>query len=308
VEEADLLMPDSKPLASVIIPARNAAATMPRQLDALASQDFDGTWDVVVGENGSDDRTAALVRRRAENFPVPLRVVEVAHARGINAGRNAGASIADGERLLFCDADDVVSPTWVGALVSALDDADVAGGPVETKMLNSEKAQRRRTLDSPWFLGGLLFPIGANFACRAEVWQVLGGFDEAFAFGGWDEIEFLYRAQRHGYRVSTAPDALVHYQLRHDLRGFLRQSLGTGRGETLFRHKHPEFLPEWSPARECAQLARSIAGLLHRAVTNDSDRDEAMGYVALQIGRLEQSMAMAFHGFLTDWKPSLENE
>lgn len=273
-------------LVSVVIPARNATSVLPQQLEALAAQDHRGDWEVVVADNGSTDGTADLVRRRAGTFPVPLRVVEAARAAGINVGRNVGAEHAAGDVLLFCDADDIVSPAWVRSLSGVLGEFDLAGGPIDLVQLNSEWARQVRPIGAPYANQGLLFPIGANMGCRASVWRALGGFDEEFDHGGWDETDFCYRAQVLGYTVGEAPDALVHYRLRDDLRGFARQQMGIGRGERLFRHKHPEFLPALSPGTQLSNYLRSVGGLARRAVRRTHDRDLAVGLVAYQTGRI----------------------
>jgi glycosyltransferase involved in cell wall biosynthesis len=278
---------------SVVVPARNAALDLPRQLAALAVQDYDGEWEVIVADNGSTDDTADLVRATAVDFPVPLRVVETSTAPGINVGRNEGARQATSDALLFCDADDIVSPAWVRSLAMTLDEFDLAGGPIELERLNSEWAIRVRPMGAPLADRGFVFPIGANLGCRRSVWEELGGFDERFNHGGWDESDFCYRAQIHGFRVGTAPEAIVHYRLRSDLRGFVRQQWGIGRGERLFRSKHPEFLPALSPRIELHGLARSAIGLVRRTVTRAHDRDAALGWVAFQGGRIYEAAALA---------------
>ena len=51
---------------SVVVPVRNAARTLGHQLEALADQDFDGSWEVVAVDNRSEDES----RRSAESFTV----------------------------------------------------------------------------------------------------------------------------------------------------------------------------------------------------------------------------------------------
>src|SRR5205807_410290 len=140
--------------------------------------------------------------------------------------RNRGASAARGRFLLFCDDDDVVSESWVGALVQALMESDAAGGPVDLTLLNPERAVAWR---HPWpyegfaTLGGFLpSPIGANCGVRRAVWQKLGGFDEHIVYGG-AETEFFWRLQLAGYSLGYVPLAVVHYRLRPRARDLLLQ-------------------------------------------------------------------------------------
>jgi glycosyltransferase involved in cell wall biosynthesis len=276
---------------TVVIPARNAGAVLPAQLAALAAQDFDGCWGVVVADNGSTDATADCVRAAASSFPAPLRVVDAARGRGINVARNDGAAAANGSLLLFCDADDVVSTNWVSEMTRALLEFDIVGGLAELELLNSERARRRRPIIAPAVVNGDVVPIGANLGCSSAVWRELGGFDETMRLG-WDEFEFCHRARRRGFTVGAAADAVVHYRLRETLFGFVKQQFGVGRGEALFRRLHPDFLPPLSLAHEVVGIGRSAVGVLRRALRRDTEAELALGWLANRIGRLVQTVAL----------------
>ena len=62
-----------------------------------------------------------------------------------------------------------------------------------------------------------------------QVWEEVGGYDEDFPAGA-EEIDFAWRAADHGYEFTLAPSALLHYRIRTDLRGVLRQQYNSGRG------------------------------------------------------------------------------
>ena len=68
---------------TVVIPAFNVAPTIEDQLAALAEQRFDGSWEVVVADNGSTDETRAVAARWAEKLP-SLRVVDASQRRGVS--------------------------------------------------------------------------------------------------------------------------------------------------------------------------------------------------------------------------------
>ena len=48
---------------SVIVPAHNSRETLPRTLEALAEQELDGEYEVIVIDDGSSDGTADLSRK-----------------------------------------------------------------------------------------------------------------------------------------------------------------------------------------------------------------------------------------------------
>src|SRR5919198_5805523 len=106
--------------ASVIVPARNAAATIGRTLEALAAQDFPQEYEVIVVDDGSTDDTVAV----AEAAPGPV-TVRRQEQRGPGEARNLGAQHARGEVLAFTDADCFPERGWLRAGVAALADADL---------------------------------------------------------------------------------------------------------------------------------------------------------------------------------------
>jgi glycosyltransferase involved in cell wall biosynthesis len=120
------------PDVSVIMPAYNSSATLPDQLAALARQDFDGSFEIVIADNGSSDDLSGAVARAAVELDgrAPCRIVDGSRSAGPGYARTIALLHARGERIAFCDADDVVDDGWLAALVSALDEADVVTGSV----------------------------------------------------------------------------------------------------------------------------------------------------------------------------------
>jgi glycosyltransferase involved in cell wall biosynthesis len=101
--------------ASVVIPARDAGQWIGTQLEALATQEFGGDFEVIVADNGSRDATASIAHSFRSRFATI--VVDASQQRGANFARNrAGSQKRRGKLLLFCDADDCASRTWVAHL------------------------------------------------------------------------------------------------------------------------------------------------------------------------------------------------
>ena len=109
-------MPD--PRLSFVIPARNEEALIGEVLEAIlcsvartlsvARRDLwlpDTAFEVIVADDGSEDRTAAIVRALGQE--VGVRLVQCT-GRTCAAARNAGATLSSGRVLCFVDADTIV--------------------------------------------------------------------------------------------------------------------------------------------------------------------------------------------------------
>lgn len=229
---------------SVIIPVRDGAASIGHQLDAVRAQQLDGTWEVVVADNGSDDETAAIVGRHAA-VDARVSLVDAGAVIGAGYARNAGAAAARGTKLAFCDADDVVGPGWLTAIATGLDAADVvAGVSTSDRGSGSELRERRPPRVAP-FIG---LP-GANFGVRRDAYVALGGMDETFLRA--QDLEFGVRAQRAGFRVQLVHAATIRRARRPTLRGVARQQYEYGYWERCVAVRHAEAI---EPQRRFADL------------------------------------------------------
>lgn len=100
---------------SIIVPAYNAQERLPRCLDALRAQTHDDV-QVVLVDDGSTDATARIVDAAARE---DARFVALHQENaGPPAARNAGLAAARGEWLMFVDADDLIAPDYVQALLA----------------------------------------------------------------------------------------------------------------------------------------------------------------------------------------------
>jgi glycosyltransferase involved in cell wall biosynthesis len=253
-----------QPTVSVVLPARNAARTLVAQLCALSSQELSEPWEVIVVDNGSTDGTAEILARWADRLPW-MNVVICAQ-RGTNSARNVGVRAARAERILLCDSDDVDTPGWVRELSRALDDWDLVGGVTETAMLNAPPVQFSRanpvsdTLRNAF--GAMSYAIGANMGFRREVFDEVGGFDEAFVLGA-DEIDFCWRAQYAGFRLGFAPEAVVQYRLKSRPTDAMRQAYVFARGDAQLYAKHRGLgrLPQPSAGKQMRAAGRRLRPL-----------------------------------------------
>ncbi|MBO4340669.1 MAG: glycosyltransferase family 2 protein [Bacteroidales bacterium] len=107
------------PKVSVIIPSYNLGQYLPETLKSVEAQTFED-WECLIVENGSTDGSMSVI---TEFCASDLRFVPVVFKEnvGVAAARNRGLELAEGEYILFLDADDLIAPGYMAAAVAALD-------------------------------------------------------------------------------------------------------------------------------------------------------------------------------------------
>lgn len=224
-----------EPKVSVIIPAHNAADTLGAQLDALARQEGAPTFEVIVVDNRSDDDLCAVAS--AFRDALDLRLVRAFRRAGAAYARNAGACVARGSVLLFCDADDEVFCDWVGRAYDATRGGTViATGPLQSWLgtdsdrqaaCSPERAQVG-AIDS----GYLRAAPGSNLAISRESYLSVGGMDSRFPMGA-EDVDLVWRVQEGGMDLVVAEDMKVLYRTRPTKVAKLRQHYSWGRGRAF---------------------------------------------------------------------------
>ncbi len=248
-------------LVSVIIPVYNGKDLLDEQLQALAGQDYDGDFEVVVSDNGSTDGVADHLATHQLRDELNLRVVNSSDAQGPSHARNIGAAQAKGELLLFCDQDDRVHPDWMRKLVAFSAGYDLFGSAIEGHSLNGADARRVAGIAAPESFqpAGVFAPVivGCSFGATADAYRDLGGMDVTWAAN--HDVELGWRAHNRGYRVGFLPEALVGYRYRTGVRAGLKQ--GWIRGIEMAR-LNAEFPDNGLPEIRVTTVAATLARLL----------------------------------------------
>ncbi|MEO1224053.1 MAG: glycosyltransferase [Pseudomonadota bacterium] len=107
-----------QPAVSVIIPARDAEASISGTLRSLAA-DAAIIGEVILVDDASEDDTVDLAQDAARTYGLPLSVLQVS-VSGAGAARNAGLAAARFPFIHFLDADDRIEPGGISALHQAL--------------------------------------------------------------------------------------------------------------------------------------------------------------------------------------------
>ena len=173
------------PRVSLVIPAYNEAAYLPALLDSVdrARERYRGGRDaveVIVADNASSDRTAAIARERG------CRVISV-EKRVIAAARNGGSRLARGDVVAFIDADSRIHPETFNVLEDVLDE-DAVGGATGVRMERMSAGILATYLVMVAFVWSSGMDAGVVF-CRREDFEAIGGYREEMSFA--EDVRFL---------------------------------------------------------------------------------------------------------------------
>jgi glycosyltransferase involved in cell wall biosynthesis len=205
------------PFFSIVIPAHNEQKRLPSTLEQifhfLEQQSF--TSEVIVVENGSTDRTHEVAKEFASRHP---NLLVIQSEKGKGAAVQRGMLAAKGQYRFMCDADLSMPVEEIEKfLPPALQNFDIAIASREAKgsVRYNEPSYRHWGGRGINFLVQTLILPGLNdtqcgFKCfRAEVAEDI--FKRQTLHGWSFDIELLYIARRHGYRIVEIPIHWYHF-------------------------------------------------------------------------------------------------
>lgn len=224
---------------SVLVPARNAASTLPALLEALAAQSYPAE-EVIVAVDRSTDRTAELAQAHG------ARVVAVPAPGGPGVARNAAARIARGELLLFLDADTLPPPDWIERMVRTFEaegeETVAIWGPYAPPPPEASHLEKLQSFDIAWNQEPTPTYVevltSANFGVPRRVFEAVGGFPEMDVN---EDYVFGSRLARLG-RVRFDREIRVGHRFRTRWKDYFFQQRSWARGIPEMYVKAPRLL------------------------------------------------------------------
>lgn len=222
---------------SVIIPAYNAARTLPQTLAAL-NHAQPPAHEVLVVDDGSMDETAQIAQDAG------ARVIRLENNNGAAAAKNRGAENARGDILFFTDADIVPPRDAIETIQNALRDGQTNGivGVLDEDIPHTNWSSQFKNLWMNFtyarFAGmeriGLFYTSVA--VMRREVFLKMGGFDENYRGASIaEDTEFGQRAWGRGVHIRLEPNLRVVHLKAYSIRSVLREDFKRAYALTLMR-------------------------------------------------------------------------
>jgi GT2 family glycosyltransferase len=214
------------PRASVLLVTYNNLSLTRLCLASL--QRFAGQvpFEIIAVDNASTDGTPAHLAEVERSALVPLRAIGNAENRGFAAANNQAARLARGDVLVLLNNDTIVTPGWLDTLVAHLDADPALGllGPVTNSCGNEAEvplayatiaemlaAAATYTEAHAGVLGDLPMLTLFCTAVPRAVWDAVGGLDEGYGTGLFEDDDLSFAVRRAGKRLALCRDVFIHH-------------------------------------------------------------------------------------------------
>jgi dolichyl-phosphate beta-glucosyltransferase len=204
------------PELSVVVPAYNESDRLPATLSVIKPylRALGGSWELILVNDGSSDSTMEVIRSEEGLDPGHVRGIDLQPNGGKGRAVAAGVAASKGSLVLISDADFSTPIDELVKLTDAIDaGSDVAIGSRAKRGSKVEISQPAHRV-----LMGKIFNLIVQVVVLPGFWDTQCGFKlwkgpaarEVFAEMRLDgnvafDVEVLYRARRHGYRIAEIP-------------------------------------------------------------------------------------------------------
>lgn len=203
------------PRFSIVMPCFNAARTLSDTLESLTRQSL-SDWELICVDDGSTDASRAIIMERAERDP---RIIPVCNSgKGPSDARNYGAlSLARGEIIAFCDADDLWFPSKLAELDRVFADNTIDASFGRIAFFDTLPDRARVTSAVPDGPVNIQHLLGENPVCtmsnlsvRREIFASTGGFAPDMVHN--EDLEWLIRLVGSGAQLIGTDSLQVWYR------------------------------------------------------------------------------------------------
>ncbi|APF40445.1 hypothetical protein BHE16_04785 [Neomicrococcus aestuarii] len=268
---------------------------------ALQEQDAAPDFEVVLVDNGSTDRTGEIIRDFADSTSLTICHINASDFQGASYARNVGIRASSAERIMFCDADDVVSrwwishgdlcfdfsPVWNGSAI-LLTDEEFEGSLEDIRLAFGDKPK----FEPPVAGRPTAFPVlmGGNFGATKSALESVKAFDQSFVGAGEDN-DLGFRFRRAGFEYPNAPSVRIGYRGKWDPRFIRSLAFRQAKAHALIATRYGSW-PDSPMPKVCRELIR-VTGSAILMLTGKKTKDwgglsnRASAAMGLGLGKLE---------------------
>lgn len=206
---------------SIIVLTYNQLALTKQCLESIWKHTNNDCIEVIVIDNGSHDGTRDYLKQITS-----IKAIFNKTNEGFAKACNQGLEVASGDNILFLNNDTVVTNQWLEPMIKLLYQDDKIGmvGPVSnyvsgpqqvpvnyTNVEEIEDFSRLYCLQQRGRSKAVLRLVGFCLLVKKKVLDQVGGFDERFVGGSFEDDDLSLRVLQAGYQLKIALDSFVHH-------------------------------------------------------------------------------------------------
>ena len=224
---------------SIVIPTFNSAKVLGTCLESLTNQTVGRErYEVIVVDDGSTDETRDVVSK------YPVKYIYQQNS-GPAVARNNGVRQAEGEIILFTDADCEPRSNWIEELVKPLRDPQVVGvkGTYKTRqkeliarLVQIEYEHKYERMKKFKYID---FVDTYSAGYRKDIFMKYGGFDERYPRASVEDQEFSFRLSHDGHKMVFNPEAVVYHRHSARLTDYLKKKYKIAYWKAFLLKRHP---------------------------------------------------------------------
>lgn len=214
-----------KSTTSIIILSYNTLMMLQMCIESIRGFTAPGTYELIVVDNASHDGSVEWLKEQLD-----IKCIFNQENKGFPIGCNQGMEIATGSEILLLNSDIIVTPRWLEQLKIALYSSEKIGAvscltnkcsnmqqipvPYNTKDIDidglMEFAEHFNHSDpSKWLPYYTL--VGFCMLFRTSLYKKIGGLDEIFTPGNFEDDDYSIRIRMSGYQLLLCQDTFIHH-------------------------------------------------------------------------------------------------
>ena len=213
-------------LSSIIILTYNQLDYTRLCLDSVLKY-TDTPYEIILVDNASTDGTVKFLEKFAEGRP-NVRLILNATNTGFGHGNNQALEVAQGDYIVFLNNDVVVTQDWLGHMIRHLEfgrgvglvgprSNSVAGSQLVQPVPYTESLAEMQAYAQSFYAQhqGLaretIRLVGFCLLASRQLIDLIGGFDENYGSGNYEDDDLCLRSYVAGFRHLIAEDVFVHH-------------------------------------------------------------------------------------------------
>jgi glycosyltransferase involved in cell wall biosynthesis len=210
---------------SIIIPCKNEVNNLKSTIDSLMSSKNSLLFEIIVVDDASIDSSTEFLTSPLYKHIYKEVVLIKTNNLGAAQTRNAGAQVAKGKYLFFCDAHVQFPDRWIDDLVDTLETSTCQiVAPCIVDMYDASSSGYGQTWDQklkvkwltnkPYSISEIPIACGCAFGITRECFDKINGFDKLFQVWGKEDEELCLKAWLYGYKTVVNPEVKIKHLFR----------------------------------------------------------------------------------------------